>query len=45
MKVFIVSQGGLGIFEIPLRDPGILFGGVSFPSDQEEAVTRSSTVA
>jgi len=41
----IVCKGGLGIFEIPLRDPRIFFGGVSFPSDQEEAVSRGSTVA
>jgi len=45
VEFLIVYKGGLGIFEIPLRDPGVFFGGVSFPSDQEEVVSRGSTVA
>jgi len=45
VKLLIVSQSRLGIFEIPFRDPGIFFGRVSFPSDQEEAVGRGSAVA
>ena len=45
MKFLIVRKGGLGIFEIPFRDPRVFFGGVSFPSDQEETVSRGSAVA
>jgi len=45
VKFLIVSYGRLGIFETPFRDPGVFFGGVSFPSDQEEAVGQSSMVA
>jgi len=45
MEFLIVRKGRLGIFEISLRDPRIFFGGVSLPSDQEEAVSRGSTVA
>jgi len=44
VKFFIVCKGRLGIFEIQLRNPRIFFGGVSFPSDQEEAVGRGSVV-
>ena len=44
MELLIVRKGGLGIFEIPLRDPRIFFSGVSFPLDQEEVVGWSSTV-
>ena len=35
MKLFIEGKGGLGMFQILLRNPGVFFGGVSFPSDQE----------
>jgi len=45
VEFLIVRKGGLGIFENPLRDPRVFFGGVSFPSDQEEAVSRGSAVA
>ena len=44
VEFLIVCKGGLGIFEVPLRDPRIFFGGVSFPSDQEEVVGQSSVV-
>jgi len=45
VEFFIVCKGGLGIFEIQLRNPRVFFGGVSFPSDQEEAVGQGSAVA
>jgi len=45
MEFLVACEGGLGIFEIPLRDPRIFFGGVSLPSDQEELVGQSSVVA
>ena len=45
MEFLIIRKGGLGIFVILLRDPRIFFGGVSLPSDQEEVVGWSSTVA
>ena len=45
MKLFIRSEGGLGVFQIPLRDPGIFFGRVSFPLDQEGTGRRSSAMA
>ena len=35
VELFIRSEGGLGMFQIPLRDPGIFFSRVSLPSDQE----------
>ena len=35
VKLFIRREGGLGMFQIPLRDPRVFFGGVSLPSDQE----------
>jgi len=44
VEFLIVCKGGLGIFEIPLRDPRIFFGRVSLPSDQEEVVGQSSAV-
>jgi len=44
VKLLIVCQSGLGIFEILFRDPGIFFSGVSFPLDQEEAVGQSYMV-
>ena len=45
MKLFVRGEGGLGMFQIPLRDPRVFFGGVSFPSDQERTSCRSSAVA
>ena len=33
VEFFISGEGGLGIFQIPFRDPGAFFGRVSFPSD------------
>ena len=45
MKLFIRGQGGLCMFQVPLRNPGIFFGGVSFPSDQERTGCRGSAVA
>jgi len=45
VEFLIVGKGRLGIFEIPLRDPRVFFDGVSFPSDQEEAVSWGSVVA
>ena len=45
MKLFVRSEGGLGIFQIPLWDPRVFFGRVSFPSDQEGTGRRGSTVA
>ena len=45
VKLFIRSEGGLGMFQIPLRDPRVFFGRVSFPSDQEGAGGRGSAVA
>ena len=45
MEFFIRGEGGLCMFQVPFRDPGIFFGGVSLPSDQEGAGSRSSTVA
>ena len=45
VKLFIQSEGGLGMFQIPLRDPRVLFGRVSLPSDQEGTGRRNSAVA
>jgi len=45
VEFLIVCKGGLSIFEILLRDPRVFFGGVSLPSDQEEAVSWGSAVA
>ena len=45
VKLFIRGEGGLGIFQIPFWDPGVFFGQVSFPSDQEGMSRRSSAVA
>ena len=45
MEFLILHKGGLGIFEIPFRDQRVFFGGVSLPSDQEEAVGWGSAVA
>ena len=44
-EAFIRSEGGLGMFQIPLRDPRVFFGRVSLPSDQEGTGRRSSAVA
>ena len=45
MKPFIRGEGGLCMFQVPFRDPGVFFGGVSLPSDQEGAGCRGSAVA
>jgi len=45
VEFLIVSKGRLGIFEMLLRDPRVFFSGVSFPSDEEEAVSRGFVVA
>ena len=45
VKLFIRGEGGLCMFQVPFRDPGILFGGVPFPSDQEGTGSRGSAVA
>ena len=45
VELFIRGEGGLCMFQVPLRDPGVFFGGVSLPSDQEGAGCRSSAVA
>ena len=45
MELLIQGEGGLGMFHVPLRDPGVFFSGVSFPSDQEGAGGRRSAVA
>ena len=45
VKLFIRSEGGLGMFQIPLRDPGIFLGRIPLLSDQEGAGRRSSAVA
>ena len=45
VKLFIRGEGGLCMFQVPFGDPGIFFGGVSLPSDQEGAGSRSSAVA
>ena len=45
VKLFIRGEGGLRMFQVPFRDPGIFFGGVSLPSDQEGAGIRVSAVA
>ena len=45
VKLFIGREGGLGMFQIPLRDPRVFFGRVSLPSDQEGTGCRSSAVA
>ena len=44
VKLLIRGESGLGIFQVPLRDPGIFFGRVSLPSDQEGAGGRRSAV-
>ena len=45
MELLIRGESGLGIFQIPFWDPGVFFGRVSLPSDQEEAGGQRSTVA
>ena len=45
VELFIRSEGGLGMFQILLRDPRIFFGRISLPSDQEGTGGRSSAVA
>ena len=45
VKLFIRGKGGFRMFQVPLRDPGVFFGGVSLPSDQEGTGCRGSAVA
>ena len=45
VELFIRSEGGLGMFQILLRDPRIFFGRISLPSDQEGTGGRGSVVA
>ena len=45
VKLFIRSEGGLCMFQVPLRDPGVFFGRVSLPSDQEGTGRLGSAVA
>ena len=45
VKLLIRGEGRLGMFQIQLRDPRVFFSGVSLPSDQEGAGSRSSAVA
>ena len=45
VKPFIRGKGGLCMFQVPLRDPGVFFGRVSFASDQEGTGCRGSAVA
>ena len=45
VKLFIRGKGGLCMFQVPSRDPGVFFGRVSLPSDQEGAGGRGSAVA
>ena len=44
MKSFIVEKGRLCIFQVPLGDPRIFFGGVTFPSDQEHVGGQGAMV-
>ena len=45
VKLFIRSEGGLCMFQVPLGDPRVFFGRVSLPLDQEGTSCRSSAVA
>ena len=45
VKFFIGGEGGLCMFQVLFRDPGVFFGGVSLPSDQEGTGCRGSAVA
>ena len=45
VKLLIRGEGGLCMFQVPFRDPGVFFGGISLPSDQEGTGGRSSAVA
>ena len=44
VELFIRGEGGLCMFQVPFRDPGVFFGRVSLPSDQEGTGGRSSAV-
>jgi hypothetical protein len=37
VEFFKQSEGGLSMFQVPLRNPGGFFSQIPFPSDQEEA--------
>ena len=45
MKPFVRSEGGLGMLQVPLGDPGVFFGQIPLPSDQEGAGRWGSVVA
>ena len=45
VKLLIRGKSRLGVFQVLFWDPGVFFGRVSFPTDQEEAGRRSSAVA
>ena len=45
VELLIRGEGGLCMFQVPLRDPGIFFSRVSLPSDQEGTGSRGSAVA
>jgi hypothetical protein len=44
VEFLIRGESGLGMFQVLLRNPGVFFSQISFPSDQEEAGGWSSTV-
>ena len=45
MELFIGSEGGLGMFQIPFRDPRVFFHRISLPSDWKGMGKWSSAVA
>ena len=44
MKSFIVEEGRLCMFQVPLGDPRIFFGGVTFSLNQEHVGGRRAAV-
>ena len=42
MKPFIVIEGKLCMFQVPLRYPRVFFSRISFPLDQEHAGHQSA---
>ena len=44
VEFLICNESGLNIFQIPFWDPGVFFGRISLPSDQERSLGRSSAV-
>ena len=45
VKLLIRGESGLGIFQVPFRDPRVFFSGVPFSSDQKGAGGWRSAVA